>query len=558
MKKLSTLIYLFLFLTFATFVHGESVKNLEVQIAINQDGSINVEEKIQYDFENLKRHGIYRKIPVYKINQKGKKFWLKFTNFSVVDEKNNSYPFAKKENDDFINLKIGDPYKTISGIHTYVIRYKVAGALTYFSDHDELYWNAVGNQWEVPINKAMVEVILPQTIKEEEIRSKCYTGRYFSKEESCEIFQANNKIVFKTKKVLNSHEGFTIVVGFPPNRVAKLEPIDFWRILKRIILILLIIFWYLLLPFYIVYKWIRYGRDPKGNVGVVTNWYDPPKTIGGKRFLTPAEVGVLIDERADLKDIAATLVDLARRGYLRIEEKEKNNFFLVKNDFNSENDHLLDYEKTLLEGIFHKRKRVELKKANLTEAVEKTMKKIYSQVTGDGLFEKNPESIRRRYFILAFFAAFTLNLPLVLACLIFGRSMPRKTPSGVNAKNIALSLKNFLSSQERQFAFQADKQLMFEKLLPYAIVFGIEKIWAKRFKDLGLRQPNWYQTDVSRPFDSYLFVNSLNSSITNFYTAATKTSDSNLSSNISSSGFSSGFSGGFSGGGGGGGGGGSW
>lgn len=70
--------------------------------------------------------------------------------------------------------------------------------------------------------------------------------------------------------------------------------------------------------------------------------------------------------------------------------------------------------------------------------------------------------------------------------------MPRKTIERVKAKNIAFSLRNFLKSQKRQLTFQADKQMMFERLLPYAVTFGVEKIWAKRFENLGIKQPDWY------------------------------------------------------------------
>jgi len=89
--------------------------------------------------------------------------------------------------------------------------------------------------------------------------------------------------------------------------------------------------------------------------------------------------------------------------------------------------------------------------------------------------------------------------------------------------------------------------MLFEKLLPYTIVFGVEKIWAKRFADLGMRPPSWCQSYSSkRSFHTVYFINSLDSSLSSFRQAAIPTT--------SSSGFSSGFSsrGGFSGGGGGG------
>src|SRR5690606_4162418 len=107
--------------------------------------------------------------------------------------------------------------------------------------------------------------------------------------------------------------------------------------------------------------------------------------------------------------------------------------------------------------------------------------------------------------------------------------------------------RNFLKSQERQLEFQAKNQLMFEKLLPYAIAFGVEKVWAERFKDLNLKQPEWYVSSTHTGFNTAAFTSNLNSSLSSFNSAANPPA--------SSSGFSSGSGGGGSSGGGGGGGG---
>jgi len=176
---------------------------------------------------------------------------------------------------------------------------------------------------------------------------------------------------------------------------------------------------------------------------------------------------------------------------------------------------------------------------------------VYQQMVKDNLFPKNPEKVRRIYTVLTFVGLFSGNLPLFFMALIFGRVMPRKTKEGAEARQVALSLKNFLVSQKRQLTFQAEQKYLFEKLLPFAIAFGVEKVWAKRFIGLNLSQPDWYQGyDQNSIFSSYLLVNSLQSSFAAVGGMVTPTS--------SASGFSSGFSGGFSGGGGGGGGGGSW
>src|SRR3989339_1628868 len=542
-------------------ITGEHIKSFQSEITINKDGTIDVKETIVYDFDYLEKHGIYREIPFIKTNQDGKKYELKFDNFLVTDENGKSQTFVKSWiNEQLIRIKIGDADRLITGVHTYVISYKVFGALTYFSDHDELYWNVTGNEWTVPIRVSTSEVMLPIGIKKEDIKTACYTGVYGSKESLCSTellsWDDRPKIVIKSNGSLGSGEGMSVAISFPKNIVAVLEPkefVSFWNTwigkLISFLFGLLALIWYVGLPFYIVYKWFKTGRDPKSTIGVTTAWFDPPKTQDGKRFLTPGEVGTLGDETVDMKDISASIVDLARRGYLIIDERKKGDFYLIKSK--NVDSSLLTYEKTILTKFFSGNEEIRIKDEKLVSEVEQIKNEMYEQVVEDKLFDKNPQTTRTIYYVIAGIALFTGNFFLAIVGFLFGRVMPRKTVFGAEAKNVAFSLKNFLSSQKRQLEFQADKQMMFEKLLPFAVAFGVERIWAKRFESLNITQPSWYHRYSSSHFSSYMLVNSLNSSFRSISTAATPTR--------SSSGFSSGFSGGgFSGGGGGGGGGGSW
>lgn len=560
MKKIIVFCFLFLLFLLPHNVRAEQIESLNSHILVNKDGTVDVKESIVYDFGDLDRHGIYRAIPVIKKNKENKKFKMNLRVDSVLDEKGTGYAYRVINSGDELQVKIGDPNRTITGVHTYVISYKVYGALTYFSDHDELYWNVTGNQWKVPIVRVTADVILPSGTETIPINGKCYTGQAGSQEAECEIKKNGNQITFDTVNNLTITEGFTIVAGFPKNIVAVLEPkeyIPFYetvlgKLLNKLfslVLILLATFWYLIYPIKIMYKWFRYGRDPKGMVGEARAWFDPPKIPSGKRFMTPAEVGTLGDETVDLKDISAMIIDLARKGYLRIEERKKNDFYFVRRKDKSDSA-LLDFEKKLLSGIFEYSDEIRLKDKELYEIIEGVKKSLYEDVIREGLFPKNPQSIRTFYSAIGGIALATMNFFLAASAFLFGRNMPQKTVEGANAFNVAKSLKNFLTSQERQLTFQADKQMFFEKLLPYAVAFGVEKIWAKRFETMNLKEPDWYRGYGYSNFNSVVLASSLNSSFSSFRSAATPTS--------SSSGFSSAFSGGSSGGGGGGGGGGSW
>ncbi|MFC1622225.1 DUF2207 family protein, partial [Patescibacteria group bacterium] len=162
------------------------------------------------------------------------------------------------------------------------------------------------------------------------------------------------------------------------------------------------------------------------------------------------------------------------------------------------------------------------------------------------LFEKKLNKDQDLYLALLGLSMFTFNILLGIASWFFGRKSTKRTDLGIQKYSEAQSLRNFLVSQDEKLDFQAQNQMFFEKLLPYATAFGVEDVWVKRFGDLEFTQPDWYDGDVS---NMALISSSINRGVVR---AAS------MSSTRSSSGFSSGFSGGSSGGGGGGGSTGSW
>ncbi len=540
----------------------EQIERYDTQIIISQDGAIHVTERIFYMFPSP-RHGILREIPMVKTNEDGKKYKLTINDIRVADDQGKNYQLQESQDGDNLVLKIGDPDKTITGEHWYVISYTVLGALTYFPGHDELYWNAVGTGWQVPISGAQMSVVLPQSVASSDLNAKCFVGAQGATGENCAISYRDNSVLFHVSQQLNPYEGATVVVGFPKGIVAKLEPtqiVPFFETLAgKVTLILLGILtfiWYIVTPIFVVRRWLKSGRDPKPAMGEVSAWFSPPKTKK-LRSLTPAETGTLIDESADLRDVYATIVDLARRGYMQIIETKKKGMlgaseefaFAKKKDWKGNSD-IQPFEEELLSEIFKKKDNVHLKDLDLHETFEKVKKEVYESLVLEDFFPENPEKVRTIYYGLAGVAFVTGNLILFLVAFIFGKYMPRKTLFGAEQAAVARSLKNFLVSQDKQLEFQAKKQMMFEKLLPYAIAFGVEEIWAARFKDLALKQPDWYTSPGGAAFNSVLFAHSLGR-------VASASFASSITSK-SSSGFSSGFSGGSSGGGGGGGGGGSW
>ncbi len=537
---------------------SEQISSYRSDITVNQDATVDITETIVYDFGSPTeaRHGIIRTIPAVKTNTDGKRFKLDYTLKSITDQSGRPYDYTDQSTSTQLEAKVGSASVTVSGEKTYVIRYQVAGAITYFSDHDEFYWNATGTEWTVPIAYSQVTVTLPSSVITNTGFSTCYTGVSGSSAQRCTIQTTGNGAVITSEGPLASSEGLTAVVGFPIDKIAHVEPVpytDFFDTtagkIAIVIFILIGICWYIVLPGYIIRNWFKHGRDPKVD-GPVTAWFDPPKLANG-RPLTPGETGTVIDETAGMPEVTATVIHLAQRGYLKIVEKVKKDFYLTKEKEYESDATILPFELELLKGFFQGKTELKLKDADLALNVQNAQKKMYTQCMDNGYFTANPQTTRIKYTVIGVFGLATGNIPLLIAAFGFGIHMASKTRIGAEAATVAKGLKNFLSSQQRQLEFQADKQMMFEKLLPYAIAFGVEKVWAKRFEGIDLTQPGWYQGyNNTSLFTAMLLTDSLNHSFSQFRSAATPTK--------SSSGFSSGFSGGFSGGGGGGGGGGSW
>ncbi|MCX6730401.1 MAG: DUF2207 domain-containing protein, partial [Candidatus Roizmanbacteria bacterium] len=142
MKKTICSVALSLFFFFLSVpVNAEVIRSFDSQITIQKDGKIAIEEKVDYDYEDAYRHGIYREIPIIKKNSDGKEYELAVQVESIKDEKGTTYSYSSSWVNNRLKVKIGDANRTITGLHTYIIRYIVSGAITYYSDHDELYWN---------------------------------------------------------------------------------------------------------------------------------------------------------------------------------------------------------------------------------------------------------------------------------------------------------------------------------------------------------------------------------------------------------------------------------
>lgn len=504
----------------------EEIESFFVTITINKEGSFLVKEEIVYDFGENYRHGIYRDIP------------LKDTLIDVkdvTDNLGNSYKYETHIEDNILRIKIGDPKKKIKGEHTYNIYYEVWNGINFFSDRDELSWNAIGTEWNVPIKKSGVIVRLPEKLPKEDLRLSCFTGVKGSMESNCVIkVKENGEIVFESQKSFMPKEGLTIVVAWPKGIIKDMPNSIKIRLLLRKI-------WPVIIPFfvfiYLFIKWLRKGKDFKIKKPIVVQ-YEPPDN------LRPAEVGLILNQRITGKEITATLIDLAVRGYIKIQEVFDNNskdkdFELIKlKDFENKQEDLREYEREILRKIFGSKNKIlvsELENIKNNLKLQTIAKKLFSE-TGKKYFVSNPQKIQDRLIangisiiIISILLALLVNNEVLFLAgllsgfllILFSKFMPKKTKKGIEAYWHILGFRNYINTAEKHRIKFQEKENIFERFLPYAIVFGLTEKWLKvfeeledeRFKDFSYKNFHNVVVSIDNHFSSLNFeINSLRGS----------------------------------------------
>lgn len=564
MKKL--LFFFFILNSFWLFSE-EKILSYDINIEVLPSSEMIVTENIKVIAEgyNIKR-GIYREFPVVYRDKYGNKYKVTFDIIEILRDGVEEGYFIKREGRN-IRIYIGKKdYFLNAGEYLYTIKYKTKRQIGFFKDHDELYWNAVGTNWIFPIENASVKVMLPAGVPVDSIKVDGFTGPMGATLKFFEYkIYDSGEIYFKTNKILNIYEGFTIVVGWQKGFVKEPTKTEkFFYLLKDntflifdIILIFGIFFYYSII-------WKIYGKDPEK--GVIYPQYEPPKGF------EPEELRYLKKMGFDDKAFSSFIVKMAIKGALKI-EKEGKKFWLHKLDNNVS---LKEKEKEVLGILFSSSsKRIKLDNDNYEKfqsarkAVEAGIKKRFGNI----YFSLNSgkraigclfsallgfifwfQFVSYKVFGLFFFFI------LIILNIVFWKIMPARSLMGRKIMDHIEGFKMFLKVADedvlKKFYPDGKTPALYEKYFPFAMALDMESEWGEQFEEefskLGQTgstySPSWYSGTGFSLSSLSSFSNSIGSS---FSSAVTSSS--------SPPGSSSGFGGGgSSGGGGGGGGGGGW
>jgi uncharacterized membrane protein YgcG len=545
------------------------IERFAADITVQKDGSLHIVEAIDANFGGLQKHGIFRTIPVrYQWDDTHVRVY-RLQVRSVTDASGKGLHYDTSDQGASKVIKIGDPDRTVSGRQTYRITYDVSGAMNAFPDHDELFWNVNGGYWDVRAQAVTATVHAPAAPQQ----ATCYQGAAGS-DEACRFTITSSGADFAATRPLAPRGQLTIVASLAKGVVAEptpiiardgdnflayFEPQPLWLALAALALVAGLAFVYR--------RWYTRGRDARERVTIVPE-YEPPDKV------RPAQLGVILDESADTKDVTATIVDLAVRGFLTITE-EPQAWIFSKKDWSlhatgKAPDQLLPYEKIVYEGLFKDGADVKVSelRTHFISSLRSAQGELYRDSARRKWFATRPDRVRQGYtgmgvlviiagVGIAWLLGRTLGAGLVgvavtivgLVALAVARIMPAKTAAGAELLRRSLGFRQYMEVAEKERQRFAERENIFSEYLPYAIVFGCVDKWASAFKDIdtSAQTSSWYVG--SGPFNAGILSSSLQGFSSNLGSA--------ISSTPGSSG-GSGFSGGGAGGGGGGGGGGSW
>ena len=338
MKKIEISRIFFLFLMFPIFLFGENIKNYDVFITIQKDGILNISENINYNFDGRQKHGIYRKIPL--------KFGSEVEVFNVLKN-------GKKENFDIFDeaeykiIKIGKQDVLLeNGIYNYQIDYKMKKAITEYGNQYEIYFNGIGQEWGVPIEKANIVIKMKNgNLYEngENSNFEVYTGKKGERNQNFEARMENGEIFISNLTRLNENEGISFIIHLDKNKFDKnilnqinneaqrsfeKERNDFKNLALRGISLVI---GFIILMSLSVYVWVYYLKAKN------TKYFDEE--------LSPVEVAYLSgnDNLEKLTEVA--ILSLLKKKCISIKEKTMKMIFI------SEKDELPEEEKIILEAI---------------------------------------------------------------------------------------------------------------------------------------------------------------------------------------------------------------
>ena len=370
------------FLLNAGSLIAEAIKKYDVSIQINKNGTLTVNEVIDYEFDNALKHGIYRDIPL-RSKKSGTDIYKSHVKMNSVKRNGESEEYTSDISYEGVSYRVGSADRYVdSGINKYEFNYTIYNAVFEKDGIYQVYFNPIGQFWNVPIESADVSISFENNVPvgENEVQQlEVYTGEYGETGKNYTIVQESGIIKIKTNEILEPRNGLSFRLNLKTDKISptwldKLEVLyyaDPLIIAGPVIILMLAIYGFV--------TWFLFGRDPAGKA--VIPEFNIPKDI------SPMYAAYIKGVRDPKEMLTIGMLSLLSKDYVTAEDKEGNGknvkYRLVKDT--ERNPELSSEEKALLSVLSDDEKNIFKNEQGLYDAAKKILgtletrynKKIY-------------------------------------------------------------------------------------------------------------------------------------------------------------------------------------
>ena len=597
---------------------AEKITNYDVTVQINKNGTLTVNEVIDYEFDDAAKHGIYRDIPL-RSKKNGADIYKSYIKMNSIKRNGLSEEYSTKNFNEGVRYRVGSADRFVeNGVNRYEFNYVIYNAVFEKDGIYQVYYNAIGQFWNVPVERASVIIRFSdgQEIKKNEIKKlEVYTGSYGEKGENYDILENDEEIHISTKE-LEAKNGLTFMLNLKTDKISPTLVDKLKIVYLSNPAIIILPFLLLFLTIYSIVTWKFFGKDPQGKS--VIPEFNLPKDI------SPMFAAYINGERDTVEILNAGIFTLLTKGFIvanRVNgeikyNKESKTVYTQQTELAEEERMLLDALSSEKNDIFGSEKRIYNKANSIIEILKDKYNKIIYKNNGSFLvpfycaapvfiifiFSQTNFEIFNPFIILyilitlgSFFHRIWITVSkklltgliiiailgvsfyqgieifvfvtyFVILFITYSKLIGKYTNEGLRKKEYLKGMKMYIKTAEENQIRKFDnvKELIeyFNGILPFAVALGVKNEAIKLMK----KTIKLYNFDINESYinsHTHMYAYS-NHSFTNAFSRSYSSGKSKImsekfSSSKSGSGGGGFFSGGgFSGGGSGGGGGGSW
>ncbi|WP_316861442.1 DUF2207 family protein [uncultured Cohaesibacter sp.] len=379
----------------------ERITDYQVVISVHKDRHVDISEYIEVEVEgNIFQRGLLRDIPVIYRSRDGSVENLS-PKIHAIKRNGQDEPYQTSHDGRYFRIRIGDaniflPHQR----HRYEIHYSVEDSIGFFENYDEIYWNAIGDEWAVGIDQAKVTVRLPDgaEIKDYSV----YTGRAGQKGDNYQLVEKSaGEVTIRSNHSLPSGEGITIAVAWQKGIVeAPSEVEQAWNKFVDNSPIMVLILAALAQLAWLYSAWRKVGRDPEG--GAIFPRFHPPAHVSPA--VASYVTGLGSFQKSSQTSFMAALVDLAIKGFVSfVEGKGRKSDMTVRRESSAWSEGLPAGEKALFATLMRGSDSV-----RFSDMQFNTMARIMRAFTGAVERETDQVYFRRNtaYLVPGFILAF--------------------------------------------------------------------------------------------------------------------------------------------------------